>query len=91
MRALVHNWEPQALLLDTTLDSESGYVFLRNLRMDADLTGKLLVAMSNVWPADPVHSLKEAGFDAHFRRPCSTWRIVKLVEAFFSTPSSTMR
>jgi len=86
VRALVQNWQPQALLLDTSLDSESGYVFLRKLRMDADVTGSFLIAMSNVWPADPVQTLKEAGFDAHCRRPCSTWRIVDLVDAFFSAP-----
>jgi DNA-binding response OmpR family regulator len=90
-RALVKSWQPQALLVDTSLDNESGYVFLRTLRMDADLTGRLLIAMSNVWPADPVHSLKEAGFDAHCRRPCSTWRIVELVEEYFSAPGSAAR
>jgi DNA-binding response OmpR family regulator len=88
VRSLVHNWRPQALALDTSLDSESGYVFIRTLRMDADVTGRLLVAMSNVWPADSVESLKDAGFDAHCRRPCSTWRIVDMVDAFFSTPVS---
>jgi DNA-binding response OmpR family regulator len=88
LRALLTNWHPQALLLDTSFDDESGYVFMRTLHMDADLTGRLLVAMSNVWPADPIHTLKEAGFDAHCRRPCSTWRIVELVEAFFKTPAT---
>jgi DNA-binding response OmpR family regulator len=86
VRALLASWHPQALLLDTSFDNESGYVFLRTLRNDADLTGRLLVAMSNVWPADPVDTLKAAGFDAHCRRPCSTWRIVELVEAFFTAP-----
>lgn len=86
VRALVHSWRPHALALDTSLDSESGYVFIRTLRMDADVTGRLLVAMSNVWPADPVEVLKDAGFDAHCRRPCSTWRIVDMVDAFFSAP-----
>ncbi|WP_244817188.1 histidine kinase [Caballeronia sp. Lep1P3] len=86
VRALVLAWQPQALVLDTCLDSESGYVFLRTLRMDADATGRLLVAMSNVWPADPVQTLKDAGFDAHCRRPCSTWRIVDLIDAFFFAP-----
>jgi DNA-binding response OmpR family regulator len=86
LRALVRSWHPQALLLDTSLDNESGYVFLRTLRNDADLTGRLLVAMSNAGPADPVQTLKDAGFDAHCRRPCSTWRIVELVESFFSAP-----
>jgi DNA-binding response OmpR family regulator len=88
VRSLVQNWKPQALVLDTSLDSESGYVFIRTLRMDADITGRLLVAMSGVWPADPVETLKDAGFDAHCRRPCSTWRIVDLVEAFFSAPAT---
>jgi CheY-like chemotaxis protein len=86
VRALLTNWQPQALLLDTGLDNEPDYVFLRTLHNDADLTGRLLVAMSNVWPADPVSSLKEAGFDAHCRRPNSTWRIVEMVEAFFTAP-----
>jgi DNA-binding response OmpR family regulator len=88
VRALVHSWQPQALLLDTSLDSDTGYVFLRTLRNDADLTNRLLVAMSNAWPADPVHTLKEAGFDAHCRRPSATWRIVELVESFFSAPAT---
>ncbi|QSN62876.1 histidine kinase [Caballeronia sp. M1242] len=86
VRALLHSWQPQALVLDTALDSDPGYVFIRTLRMDADVTGRLLVAMSNVWPADPVQKLKDAGFDAHCRRPCSTWRIVDLVDAFFTAP-----
>ncbi|CDY75358.1 Response regulators consisting of a CheY-like receiver domain and a winged-helix DNA-binding domain [Caballeronia glathei] len=87
VRSLVQNWKPQALILDTSLDSESGYVFIRTLRMDADITGRLLVAMSDVWPADPIETLKDAGFDAHCRRPCSTWRIVDLVDAYFSAPA----
>jgi DNA-binding response OmpR family regulator len=88
VRSLVQNWKPQALILDTNLDSESGYVFIRTLRMDADFTGRLLVAMSNVWPADPIETLKDAGFDAHCRRPCSTWRILDLVDAFFFAPAT---
>ncbi|SAL22640.1 response regulator [Caballeronia terrestris] len=88
VRRLVETWKPQALILDTSLDSESGYIFIRTLRMDADLTGRLLVAMSNVWPADPIQTLKDVGFDAHCRRPCSTWRIVDLVEAFFAAPAT---
>ncbi len=29
VRALLTNWQPQALMLDTNLDSDSDYVFLR--------------------------------------------------------------
>jgi len=59
-RSLLQNWKPQALILDTRLDSDSGYEFIRALRPDADTTGRLLVAISNIWPADPVESLKHA-------------------------------
>src|SRR5471030_758835 len=88
-RSLLQNWKPQALILDTRLDSESGYAFISALRPDADITGRLLVAISNVWPADPVETLKDAGFDGHCRRPCATWRLVEVLTTFFSIPSST--
>ncbi|MGA7816111.1 response regulator [Caballeronia sp.] len=88
-RSLLQNWKPQALILDTQLDSDSGYMFIRTLRPDAELTGRLLVAISNVWPADPVETLKDAGFDAHCRRPCATWRLVEVLTTFFSMPPAT--
>jgi DNA-binding response OmpR family regulator len=85
-RSLLQNWKPQALILDTRLDSDSGYEFIRALRPDADTTGRLLVAISNIWPADPVESLKHAGFDAHCRRPCATWRLAEMLTTYFSIP-----
>jgi CheY-like chemotaxis protein len=88
-RSLLQNWKPQALILDTQLDSDSGYMFIRTLRPDAEVTGRLLVAISNVWPADPIETLKDAGFDGHCRRPCATWRLVEVLTTFFSIPSST--
>ena len=90
-RSLLLNWKPQALILDTRLDSDSDYEFIRALRPDADLTGRLLVAISNVWPADPVETLKDAGFDAHCRRPCATWRLVDMLTTWFSIPHGRMR
>jgi DNA-binding response OmpR family regulator len=85
-RSLLQNWKPQALILDTRLDSESGYAFISALRPDADMTGRLLVAISNIWPADPIESLKDAGFDAHCRRPCATWRLAEMLATYFSIP-----
>lgn len=85
-RSLLQNWKPQALILDTRLDSDSDFSFIRTLRPDADITGRLLVAISNVWPADPVETLKDAGFDAHCRRPCATWRLVEMLTTYFSIP-----
>lgn len=90
-RSLLLNWKPQALILDTRLDSDSDYEFIRALRPDADRTGRLLVAISNVWPADPVETLKDAGFDAHCRRPCATWRLVDMLTTWFSIPHGRMR
>ena len=40
-RSLLQNWKPQALILDTQLDCESGYSFIRTLRPDADFNGPL--------------------------------------------------
>ncbi|SAL55413.1 response regulator receiver protein [Caballeronia sordidicola] len=85
-RSLMQNWKPQALILDTRLDSESGYAFISALRPDADISGRLLVAISNVWPADPIETLKHAGFDAHCRRPCATWRLAEMLTTYFSIP-----
>jgi CheY-like chemotaxis protein len=88
-RALIESWKPQALILDTRLDSDSDFTFIRTLRLDADITGQLLVAISNVWPADPVERLKAVGFDAHCRRPGATWRIAELLQGYFSIPAPT--
>jgi DNA-binding response OmpR family regulator len=84
VRSLVANWKPEALLLDTRLDSDTGYRLIRQLRVDVGNTCRLLVAISNIAPADPVESLKDAGFDAHCRRPCATWRVAGLLESYFS-------
>jgi hypothetical protein len=56
------------------------------LRPDADINGRLLVAISNVWPADPIETLKDAGFDAHCRRPGATWRLAEMLATYFSIP-----
>jgi DNA-binding response OmpR family regulator len=76
-------WKPHAILLDTRLDSPSDYQFTRALREDASNAGILLLAMSNIWPLDPVAGLKQAGFDGHCRRPCSLWRVVDILEGYF--------
>jgi DNA-binding response OmpR family regulator len=87
VRRLVQSWKPQAVVMDTRLDSDSDYIFIRTLRAEAELSGRFLVAMSNVWPADPVETLKDAGFDAHCRRPCATWRIADLLDTYFTAPA----
>jgi CheY-like chemotaxis protein len=81
-------WKPQAILLDTRLDSDSNYQFTRAVRSDPSNAGTLLLAMSNIWPLDPITSLKHAGFDGHCRRPCSLWRVVDILDGYFARASA---
>ncbi|CAD6527938.1 response regulator [Paraburkholderia metrosideri] len=84
-------WAPQALLLDTRLDSGSGYDFVRAVRADASCANLLILAMSNIWPLDSVTALRNAGFDGHCRRPCSLWRIADLLDEHFSEATGRRR
>jgi CheY-like chemotaxis protein len=77
-------WKPHAVLLDTRLDAVTGYQFTRTVRAEASNADVLLLAMSNIWPLDPIGPLKEAGFDGHCRRPCSLWRVVDILEGYFA-------
>lgn len=76
-------WAPDALLLDTRLDSASGYQLVRTIRNNASTADLLILAMSNIWPLDSVRALRKAGFDGHCRRPCSLWRIADLLDGYF--------
>jgi DNA-binding response OmpR family regulator len=84
-------WAPQALLLDTRLDSGSGYDFVRAVRADASCANLLILAMSNIWPLDSVTALRNAGFDGHCRRPCSLWRIADLLDEHFREATGRRR
>ncbi|WP_345815995.1 histidine kinase [Paraburkholderia sp. PREW-6R] len=77
-------WRPHAILLDTRLDAVLDYRFTRTLRSDLANADVLLLAMSNIWPRDPIGQLKDAGFDGHCRRPLSLWRVVDILEAYFA-------
>jgi DNA-binding NtrC family response regulator len=83
LRPIAAAWRPHALLLDTRLDVAAGFAFLRSLQ-GKDSKNMLLVAMSNSRPFDAIDALKAAGFDAHCRRPCATWRIAGLLDEYFS-------
>jgi DNA-binding NtrC family response regulator len=83
LRPIAAAWRPHALLLDTRLDVAAGFAFLRSLQ-GKDSKNMLLVAMSNSRPFDAIDALKAAGFDAHCRRPCATWRIAGLLDDYFS-------
>lgn len=82
-RIFVSRWKPHAILLDTRLDAVSHYSFARQLRADETSRELMLLAMSNIWPSDSVPAMRQAGFNAHCRRPCSLWRVVDALDAWF--------
>ncbi|MFM0626623.1 response regulator [Paraburkholderia xenovorans] len=83
MQSFLKWWKPHAVLLDTRLDSVSSYEFTRTARAERSNADVLMLAMSNVWPLDPIGLLKDAGFDGHCRRPCSLWRVADVLENHF--------
>ncbi|MEN8504274.1 histidine kinase [Paraburkholderia sp. SIMBA_050] len=84
VKSFMNRWKPHAILLDTRLDSASDYQFTRAVRADPSNADLLLLAMSNLWPLDPIGSLKQGGFDGHCRRPCSLWRVADILEGYFA-------
>ena len=83
LRRQTESWRPHALLLDTRLDLESDYAFVRSLRKNNQTAKLLILAMSNIYPVDSVSTLKLVGFDGHVRRPCSLWRVTDLLDSHF--------
>jgi hypothetical protein len=57
---------------------------MRTARAERSNADVLMLAMSNVWPLDPIGLLKDAGFDGHCRRPCSLWRVADILENHFA-------
>lgn len=84
LKTFTAHWDPHAILLDTRLDSAADYRFTRSLREGPAHADILLLAMSNIWPQDPIGPMKDAGFDGHCRRPCSLWRVIDILEGYFT-------
>jgi CheY-like chemotaxis protein len=82
--ALLHNWHPQALLIDTRLDIDAGYPAFCALNGSPAQSNTLLIAMSSFLPEDDIGALQAAGFDGHFRRPCPMWRMADVLECFYA-------
>jgi DNA-binding response OmpR family regulator len=82
--ALLENWQPQALMIDTRLDVDPGYPYIRALSASPAQASTLLIAMSNFLPEDDLAALQASGYDGHFRRPCPMWRMADLLEGFYA-------
>ncbi|HZZ11037.1 MAG TPA: histidine kinase [Paraburkholderia sp.] len=84
VKSFLKTWQPHAILFDTRLDAVSGFRFVRALHGEPSRGEILVLAMSNILPLDPIANLKEAGFDGHCRRPCSSWRVLDILEGYFA-------
>jgi hypothetical protein len=84
LRRLINSWHPQVLMIDTRLIPAENSGFIRALSLDPAHIDTLLLAMSNVLPADPVTGLQAAGYDGHCRRPCAMWQVSEVLSEFFS-------
>jgi CheY-like chemotaxis protein len=82
VRMYLRSWKPDAFLMDTRLDSRLNYQLAREIRTEATTANILMLAMSDIWPLDPIHAMREAGFDGHCRRPRSLWRIIEILESY---------
>jgi DNA-binding response OmpR family regulator len=86
-RGAIVGADPHAILLDTRVGATKNYDFAKELCISERATKRLLIAMSNFAPAEPVEFLKDAGYDGHSRRPCPMWQIADLLDSFFITES----
>jgi hypothetical protein len=82
--ALLSSWHPQALIVDTRLDVDPGYPYVRALNAIPAQASTLLIAMSNFLPEDDVAAPQGAGYDGHFRRPCPMWRMADVLDGFYA-------
>ena len=81
-RSTIKSRRPAVILLDTRTD-DADYSFAKAFGHRMSRPDLLLIAMSNFAPRESVETLRQAGFDGHFRRPCETWRIIDVLVSFF--------
>jgi DNA-binding NtrC family response regulator len=84
VRGLLETWDPQVLFIDTRIGGCGNGAFARELCECEQARKRLLIAMSNVLPQEPVDLLKQAGYDGHCRRPCPMWRMADVLDSYFA-------
>jgi hypothetical protein len=82
-RRLLDEWGAQAVLLDTRLDIDACFAFVRGFSATATNAGRLTIALSSIYPEDALDTLRAAGFDGHCRRPCPIWRLSDILSEYF--------
>lgn len=82
-RRLLDDWGAQVLLLDTRLDIDADFAFVRGFTSTPTNASRLIIALSSIYPEDSMETLRAAGFDGHCRRPCPLWRLSDILSEYF--------
>jgi hypothetical protein len=82
-RRLLDEWGAQALLLDTRLDIDADFAFVRGFTSNPTNACRLVIALSSIYPEDSMDKLQAAGFDGHCRRPCPIWRLSDILSEYY--------
>jgi len=69
--AMARELQPEVILCDIGLPDVDGYQIARALRADDSLRSTRLIALSGYAQPEDIERAKEAGFDAHLRKPAS--------------------
>jgi CheY-like chemotaxis protein len=91
LRTIVRTWQPQVIFLDTRIGACGNYALVRELHAINEEPASHIIAMSGFLPEEPVHLLKEAGYDGHCRRPCAVWQMTDLLDEFFAPGPGSVR
>jgi hypothetical protein len=82
-RRLLDEWGAQALLLDTRLDIDADFAFVRGFTGTSKNADRPIIALSSIYPENSMETLQAAGFDGHCRRPCPMWRLSDILSEYF--------
>ncbi|MFT4433104.1 hypothetical protein ACMX25_06890 [Caballeronia sp. 15715] len=82
-RRLLDEWGAQVMLLDTRLDIDADFAFVRGFTSNPTNADRLVIALSSIYPEDSMETLHAAGFDGHCRRPCPIWRLSDILSEYF--------
>jgi CheY-like chemotaxis protein len=76
-----HAFRPEFMFLDINLPGVNGCEVARRLRLDPDLRGMTIVAVTGYGQQEDRRRTQEAGFDHHFVKPVNPELIYELMSS----------
>ncbi|WP_175105400.1 response regulator [Pararobbsia alpina] len=80
---MTRRWQPQVVLLDLTMSQGSGWEVASTLRSGL-APDCLLIAHSALDAPEDIERCIEAGFDAHFAKPCDIDSLLQVLRGYYS-------